>query len=377
LPLTDPSNENPAPPVRVFIAYAWDDPAYRDKVKSLAARLRNDGIDARLDIWHSDGVSIPEFMSREARQADKILILCSPSYRQKVHAMEEGRHTSGAGWEAMLVNSAIWNGNLPRNHVVIALFRGTWAESAPSFLQGVPYIDLSRDELFESNYLELLRRLTGHVEMVPMVGKVPQGLRPPSTKPLTVPASVRQTAPQVGATSVSSSISAERVEAAISQKSDAEFQIAFEKVMRSPQPEEVRLELEANRSDDYHPFAALDRSRAIRIKGLLLPLLESRIHIESELRLKHRVPYSQERILQLQEKLKALAVDEWVHIVRASYEDSLANVSKYYGQVPDYKRKELEEHRERLLNRDPEEVFHKITDMLRAAEAQLVLDLAQ
>src|SRR6266852_8917256 len=38
--------------MRVFISYAWEDDEYRALVKSLAVRLREDGIDARLDAWH-------------------------------------------------------------------------------------------------------------------------------------------------------------------------------------------------------------------------------------------------------------------------------------------------------------------------------------
>jgi menaquinone-dependent protoporphyrinogen IX oxidase len=69
--------------MRVFISYAWENDEYRTLVKRLAARLREDGIDVRLDAWHLEGLSIPEFMSREVRHADKILVVCSPQYRQK------------------------------------------------------------------------------------------------------------------------------------------------------------------------------------------------------------------------------------------------------------------------------------------------------
>jgi hypothetical protein len=93
--------------MRVFISYAWEDDEYRALVKSLAARLREDGIDARLDAWHLEGLTIPEFMSREVRHADKILVVCSPQYRQKVHAMEDGERITGTGWESMLVTSSI------------------------------------------------------------------------------------------------------------------------------------------------------------------------------------------------------------------------------------------------------------------------------
>jgi hypothetical protein len=94
--------------MRVFISYAWENDEYRALVKRLATRLRQDGIDARLDAWHLEGITIPEFMGREVRNADKVLVVCSPQYREKVHAMEDGKQVTGTGWESMLLNSSIW-----------------------------------------------------------------------------------------------------------------------------------------------------------------------------------------------------------------------------------------------------------------------------
>ena len=96
-------------PVRVFISYAWEDGAYRDWVAQLASQLRVDGVDARLDRWDlQDGQTTPEFMNSEVRQADKVLVLCSPKYQEKVHAMEDGGPSTGSGWESMLLSSAMF-----------------------------------------------------------------------------------------------------------------------------------------------------------------------------------------------------------------------------------------------------------------------------
>jgi SEFIR domain len=51
--------------MRVFISCAWENDEYRDLVKGLAACLRDDGIDARLDAWHLERLTILGFMSRE------------------------------------------------------------------------------------------------------------------------------------------------------------------------------------------------------------------------------------------------------------------------------------------------------------------------
>jgi hypothetical protein len=160
--------------MRVFISYAWEDNEYRDLVKRLAARLRADGINARLDAWHLERLTIPEFMSREVRHADKIPVLCSPDYRRKVHAMEDGERTTGSGWEAMLVTSSIWAGIDQRSKVSLAPLRGAWKEAATYFLIGLPYFDLSNSARFEANYRELLRSLSGQREQAPPLGQLPE-----------------------------------------------------------------------------------------------------------------------------------------------------------------------------------------------------------
>jgi hypothetical protein len=163
-------------PVRVFLSYAWDDNTYRDLVKSFAVRLREDGIDARLDAWHLDGLTIPEFMSREVRHANYTLVLCSPAYQRKVHAMEDGEKIAGSGWEHMLLTNAIWTDVIDRSKVVPLLFKGQWQESAPLFLAGLPYQRLNDEVTFEEEYRVLLQRLTGNAEKPPPLGDLPTDL---------------------------------------------------------------------------------------------------------------------------------------------------------------------------------------------------------
>jgi hypothetical protein len=155
---------------RVFISYAWEDNHYRQLVKQFAGQLRGDGINARLDAWHLMGGTIPEFMAHEVRKADKIVVLCSPQYRTKVHAMEDGRHLSGSGWEAMLINSTIWARHRNRNRIIPVLFRGDWRKAAPDFLSAVPFIDLTDAAHFEENYSVLLQKLRGQEEKPPALG---------------------------------------------------------------------------------------------------------------------------------------------------------------------------------------------------------------
>jgi hypothetical protein len=158
---------------RVFISYAWDSVEHRQWVRRLAARLCRDGVNARLDAWHLRGTDpIPHFMSREVREADRILVICTPGYQQKVQVSEDGGRTSGVDWEALLVTSRLLTGE--ENKTLAVLARGTWKEAAPDFVRSLPYSDLSVSDpaLFEANYRALLEEIKGTAEQAPPVGGV-------------------------------------------------------------------------------------------------------------------------------------------------------------------------------------------------------------
>lgn len=168
---------------RLFISYAWENEDYRIWVRRLAARFREDGVDARLDYWHLRGNdSLPEFMNREVRQADWVLVLCSPAYRSKVHATEDGIRSTGVGWEAMLLTSRLFTTS--ENKMLAALARGPWTEAAPDFLLGHVYVDLSDAKTFEANFKTLLQRITGTSEKAPPLGELPKDLEDAPLEPL-------------------------------------------------------------------------------------------------------------------------------------------------------------------------------------------------
>jgi hypothetical protein len=174
-------------PVRVFISYAWEDGEYRFWVQQLAAALRRDGVNARLDAWHRlTGQDFPSFMNSEIRNADRILVLGSPSYRIKVHSNEEGDSASGVGWEAMLLTGQVFAGN--RKKIAVAIARGLRLDALPDFLHTQPSYDLSVPD-DPHGYEILLKDLRGELPVPPPIGETrsfascevtPLFARPPS-----------------------------------------------------------------------------------------------------------------------------------------------------------------------------------------------------
>lgn len=86
-------------PVRVFISYAHDDREHEERVRGLWVFLRAYGVDARLDLAAAqDRVDWAEWMTREVRDADRVLVVASPAYKRRAEGDAgpgEGRGCSG------------------------------------------------------------------------------------------------------------------------------------------------------------------------------------------------------------------------------------------------------------------------------------------
>ena len=96
-------------PVRVFISYAHDDPGHEGLVRELWVFLRACGVDARLDLAAAqDRVDWAAWMTREVRDADRVLVIASPAYKRRAEGdagPDEGR---GVQWEARLIRDLFY-----------------------------------------------------------------------------------------------------------------------------------------------------------------------------------------------------------------------------------------------------------------------------
>ncbi len=160
----------------VFISYSWDDDSHKDWVATLAERLRLDGVDVVLDRWGAvPGDQLPEFMERAIRENEYVVIICTPRYKQKSDARE-----GGVGYEGDIMTAEVMT---QQNHrkFIPALRNGSWAESAPSWLAGKYYVNLSGDPYSERDYADLVRTLLNIRESAPPLGQPTQSVRARST----------------------------------------------------------------------------------------------------------------------------------------------------------------------------------------------------
>lgn len=94
---TMPIAAGPRP--RVFISYTGSSDEHRRWVVSLAEFLRQNGVEARIDVWHlRPGMDLPQFMTNELSLASRVIIVSNEKYAAKA----DGRH-GGVGWETMVI----------------------------------------------------------------------------------------------------------------------------------------------------------------------------------------------------------------------------------------------------------------------------------
>jgi hypothetical protein len=149
-----------------FISYSWDDDSHKEWVRNLATRLRKDGVDITLDQWHIvPGDQIPEFMEKAVRESDYVLIICTQRYKNR-----SDNRRGGVGYEGDIMTAEVMNNRNQRKFIPI-LKQPSWNESAPSWLSGKYYINLSSTPYSESQYGDLLTTLLGKRQSPPPIGK--------------------------------------------------------------------------------------------------------------------------------------------------------------------------------------------------------------
>ena len=104
----------------VFISYSHDSDVYRDRVLSLSERLRDDGIDTRLDQYVNGcpAEGWPRWMLDRLDEVGHVLVVCTETYYHRFRGHEvpdkgkgvlrPGSASSWAGMVVFLLRRAMW-----------------------------------------------------------------------------------------------------------------------------------------------------------------------------------------------------------------------------------------------------------------------------
>jgi TIR domain len=138
---------------KVFISYSHDSQEHKKWVLDLATRLRNNGIDAIIDMWELQaGDDIPHFMERNLENSTFVVMVCTKRYVEKANA-----GTGGVGYEKMIITSN-YLANINQQKV-IPIVRQNGINTIPTFLKSKLCIDFSNNDDFEYAYDDLVRRV--------------------------------------------------------------------------------------------------------------------------------------------------------------------------------------------------------------------------
>lgn len=149
--------DQPKPP-RVFMSYSWDDEAHQSWVRELASRLVQNGVEARLDQWHTGpGDSLTQFMENEIATANHVIVVCTPNYADR-----SVKRTGGVGYEQQIISGHIASG-VPRKKFIPVVRRGEFAPgkdgAIPPHFAGIFAIDMRTPEGEEAGVEALLRAI--------------------------------------------------------------------------------------------------------------------------------------------------------------------------------------------------------------------------
>ena len=163
-------------PVRVFISYAEGDPGHEDRVRDLWVFLRQNGIDARLDLAVAQQrVDWAEWMTREVRDADYVLVVASAAYKRRAEGDAGAREGRGVQWEARLVRDQFYRDQKAglRRFLPVVL-PGSSADDIPLWLAPATATHYPVTACTVAGAEGLLRVLTGQPQVVvPPLGAVP------------------------------------------------------------------------------------------------------------------------------------------------------------------------------------------------------------
>jgi hypothetical protein len=164
---TDQKLKNP----RVFISYTGVDIVNRNWVKSFACRLRENGVDARLDMFHlKPGQDLPQWMTNELIMADKVLLICDKYYAEKAD-----NRKGGVGWETMIIQGDMLSKQEQSKYIAI-LREKDIDQSLPIYVKSRYALNWIDESQIDREFEELLLYLFD-CDIEPPIGEIPKYVR--------------------------------------------------------------------------------------------------------------------------------------------------------------------------------------------------------
>lgn len=153
----------------VFISYSWDDDNHKAWVKKLADELMSNGIYVFFDGYAADGTDLVLFMRNGIKRADKVLIIGTPIYKEKLE-----RNYGGARFEDQIINSAIFHDTETTKFIPLLRRGKGFDDSFSELIEIRKGYDFRVDANFNVEFIRLVKMLWGEPESkMPQLGSKP------------------------------------------------------------------------------------------------------------------------------------------------------------------------------------------------------------
>ena len=154
----------------VFISYSHDSDENREKVLALSERLREDGLETRLDQYlnGTPEQGWPRWMLDQLDEAKFVLVVCTPTYYRRFRGHEKPGRGKGVDWEGVLITQEIYDARSRTVKFVPVTLASGQERFIPEPLRGHTHYELTSEE----RYQDLYRFLRGKAGVKPRpVGK--------------------------------------------------------------------------------------------------------------------------------------------------------------------------------------------------------------
>lgn len=158
---------------RVFISYTGEDEENRNWVEKFAIKLRDNGVDARIDMFDLDyGTDLPQWMTDQLIFADKVILVCDEKYVERANSRK-----AGVGWETMIIQGDMLSSQNNKKYIAIVR-ESSVDEGLPIFMKSKYAViwPKNKPEINDAKFRELLQYLFD-CKKAPKIGKVPDFIK--------------------------------------------------------------------------------------------------------------------------------------------------------------------------------------------------------
>ena len=153
----------------VFISYSWDSEEHKKWVLDLSADLREKfRVYTLLDQYNRGGQDLITFMKKGLEKADRVLIIGTPKYKEKIEKL-----SGGAKFEDQVITIELYQ-SMDSSKFIPVLREGSFLESFDNLIQLRTGYDMSDDAQYEKKLQELASDLWGvPINVAPALGPKP------------------------------------------------------------------------------------------------------------------------------------------------------------------------------------------------------------